>query len=53
VLVVDFTQESDKGPPRHHRVTPDQIIAELTAGGLHAAVVDETLPDQFIVRGSR
>jgi hypothetical protein len=34
-------------------VTPDQIIAELTAGGLHAAVVDETLPDQFIVRGSR
>jgi len=53
VLVVDFTQESEMGPPRHHRVTPAQVIEELTAAGLTAAAVDETLPEQFIIRAAR
>ena len=53
VLVVDFTQETDKGPPRPHRIPPDEVMRELEAGGLHASVVDAGLPDQFIIKGAR
>lgn len=54
VYVVDFTQETDKGPPPEHRVTAQQVVSELTAGGLAAEVVaDERLPDQYIVRATR
>jgi ubiquinone/menaquinone biosynthesis C-methylase UbiE len=53
VFVVDFTQETDKGPPKEHRVTIDQVKRELEAGGLTASVVEESLPDQFIVKAAR
>ena len=53
VVVVDFTQETDKGPPREHRIPIDQVKRELEAGGLKASVVDESLPDQFIVKGAK
>jgi len=49
VMVVDFTLETDKGPPRHHRIAPAQVVSELAAGGLDATAVPETLPDQYIV----
>lgn len=53
VAIVDFTLETDKGPPRKHRVSPEQLIEELAAGGLVGQVVAETLPDQYIVIGRR
>ena len=53
VLVVDFTLEAERGPPRAHRLAPDTIIAELEAGGLTAEVVPETLPDQYAIRATR
>jgi SAM-dependent methyltransferase len=53
VFVVDFTMDAKRGPPAHHRVRPEQIIDELTAGGLKASLVEESLPDQFIVVGRR
>jgi ubiquinone/menaquinone biosynthesis C-methylase UbiE len=53
VFVVDFTQETDKGPPKEHRVTLEQVKRELEAGGLNASVVEESLPDQFIVRAAK
>jgi ubiquinone/menaquinone biosynthesis C-methylase UbiE len=49
VFVVDFKQESEKGPPKHMRIPPAQIVAELAAAGLDARQVDVDLPDQFIV----
>jgi SAM-dependent methyltransferase len=53
LLIVDFTLESDQGPPREHRLAPDQVIAELKEGGFQAEVVrDETLPKQYLVRGT-
>jgi ubiquinone/menaquinone biosynthesis C-methylase UbiE len=54
VVVVDFTLESDLGPPAGHRLTPEQVEKELAAGGL-AAQIDrtETLPKQYVVRGTR
>jgi hypothetical protein len=39
------------GPPAHHRLRPEQIIDELTAGGLEASLIEESLPDQYIVVG--
>ncbi len=53
VVIVDFTMESDLGPPKEHRLSPASIVAELAAAGLDAVVVDETLPKQFIVRGTK
>ena len=53
VFVVDFTQETDKGPPKEHRIPIDQVKRELEASGLTASIVEVGLPDQFIVKGSR
>ncbi|MDI1434070.1 class I SAM-dependent methyltransferase [Polyangium sorediatum] len=49
LIIVDFTMEAPKGPPKEHRITPEAMIAELGAAGLKGEVVQETLPDQYIV----
>lgn len=51
VVVVDLTKESPHGPPPSERLLPEEVIAELEAGGLAAEAIDETLPDQYIVVG--
>jgi SAM-dependent methyltransferase len=53
VLVVDFTLETSKGPPRTHRLAATTVVDELAKAGLHASVVDAGLPDQYIVKGER
>ncbi len=53
VFVVDFTHEATHGPPVKHRLAPETIVADLTAAGLVASVMDVTLPDQYIVVGKR
>ena len=53
VFVVDFTMEAKHGPPAHHRLRPEQVMDELTAGGLDASLIEEPLPEQFIVVGRR
>jgi len=54
VMIVDFTAESDMGPPLAHRLAPEQVVEELRKGGLRAEVVpSETLPKQYVVRGSK
>jgi cyclopropane fatty-acyl-phospholipid synthase-like methyltransferase len=53
VFVVDFTQETAKGPPKHHRIPPDHVMRELETGGLHASVVEVGLPDQFVIKASK
>lgn len=49
VFVVDFKLESDKGPPKEHRLAPAQVMAELQSAGLVAKHADVDLPDQYIV----
>jgi len=51
LYIVDFTLESERGPSPKHKLTPDAVIAELEAGGLAARVVDEELPEQYVVEG--
>ncbi len=53
VVVVDFTKESPKGPPKEHKLAAEDIVRELTAAGLTARVAEETLPDQYIVIGTK
>jgi SAM-dependent methyltransferase len=53
LLIVDFTLDADMGPPKEHRLSAEQVVKELEAGGLGAEIVrGETLPKQYIVRGS-
>ncbi len=53
VYVVDFTMESPVGPGKDHRLTPEQVMAELQEGGLAPELLEETLPNQYIVRGKK
>lgn len=52
--IVDFTPDSDIGPPARFRLPAEQVLAELQDGGLRAEVVaDEQLPKQYVVRAVR
>jgi ubiquinone/menaquinone biosynthesis C-methylase UbiE len=49
--IVDFTPESDLGPPPAHRVASAAVVEELAHAGLSAEVVEpESLPKQYLVR---
>jgi ubiquinone/menaquinone biosynthesis C-methylase UbiE len=53
VVVVDFTPESQLGPPPAARVPAETTAAELRAGGLQAEIVAEPLPEQYVVVARR
>jgi predicted methyltransferase len=53
VFVVDFKLDATHGPPKHHRLTPDQIAHELGAAGLVVETLSTTLSEQYIVAGTR
>jgi FkbM family methyltransferase len=53
VAIVDFTQEATHGPPRMHRLRPEVIVADLQGAGLDASLAPTSLPEQFIVIGTR
>jgi predicted methyltransferase len=54
IWIVDFTPESDLGPPAQYRLAPSQVVRELEAGGLNTVVVEpEHLPKQYLIRASR
>jgi hypothetical protein len=50
---VDFTREAEHGPPRELRLSAEQVLQELRAAGLHAALSETRLPEQFIALGTR
>lgn len=51
VTVVDFSPDSPEGP--RHRLPAERVITELAAAGLETAVVEEDLPNQYVVVGRR
>ncbi len=51
LVIVDFTLAANHGPPKEHRLSPEAIIADLTAAGLKAEVSPVSLPDQYVVDG--
>ncbi len=51
IFVVDYEPDSPHGPPRQFKLPAAQIVAELEQrGALSAELIDETLPQQFVVR---
>lgn len=50
VWVVDYHEDSPSGPPQKHRMTPNEVIDELEAGGLEAEERDLDLERQFVIR---
>jgi len=53
IAVVDFKLDATHGPPRKHRLAPDQIAADLRAAGLTAEIAPVELSEQYIVIGRR
>ena len=51
IAVIDYTRDSPRGPPAKHRLSPEQVVAELNEGGAKASVLIEDLPLQYIVVG--
>lgn len=49
VFVVDFTTESDHGPPPEHRLTAEDVSEEFQDAGFSTSTLEESLPDQYIV----
>jgi SAM-dependent methyltransferase len=53
IAIVDFTLAATHGPPQHHRLAPEAIVADLRAAGLDAEVSAVALPEQYIVLGTK
>ena len=51
VVVVDYTLESDEGPPKEHRLSAEVVVAELRAAGFTTWIATEALPRQYVVIG--
>ena len=51
VLIVDFKQDAQHGPPPEHRLSPEQVLSELRAAGLAAELSAIALPEQYIAVG--
>ena len=55
VYVVDFTKESDIGPPLPHRIAPETVAEELSSAGLETELVaelDSRMADSAAMAGS-
>ena len=52
-VVVDFLKEATEGfgPPLEMRLTAEQVVAELTAGGFKAEILPQSMPRHYVVRG--
>ncbi|HYO55946.1 class I SAM-dependent methyltransferase [Archangium sp.] len=49
VVIIDFREESPKGPPRHHKLSPARVQGELEAAGYRLAQTHDFLPDQYFL----
>ena len=53
VVIVDFTLDATRGPPPAMRLSPDAIRADLESAGFRVSLVNESLPDQYILKAER
>ncbi|MGQ0543797.1 MAG: class I SAM-dependent methyltransferase [Betaproteobacteria bacterium] len=49
VAIIDFRLDSPEGPPRHTRVPPEKVKAELKAAGYALAEEHAFLPNQYFL----
>ena len=53
LMIVDFTKESQMGPKASEKLAAEQVSKELQSVGLSTAIINETLPEQYIVVGTK
>lgn len=53
IYLVDFKLDSERGPPKKHKLTPESVMADLKAGGLVCELLKVDLPDQYVVVARR
>jgi len=49
IAIIDFTLDSEIGPPPRARVTPEQVKRELAAAGYALAAEHDLLPNQYFL----
>lgn len=49
VAIVDFRPESRRGPPPRHKLSAEQVRAELQAAGFHPVAEHDFLPEQYFL----
>lgn len=49
LAIVDFRLDSERGPPREHKIAPETVRAELEAAGYRLAASHDFLPDQYFL----
>jgi ubiquinone/menaquinone biosynthesis C-methylase UbiE len=49
VVVIDFREQSPKGPPREHKLLPEQVLGEMESAGYRLAQMHDFLPDQYFL----
>jgi len=53
LVIIDFTAESPMGPPVEHRISADQVIAELGKAGYALSKRHDFLPNQYFLELTR
>jgi cyclopropane fatty-acyl-phospholipid synthase-like methyltransferase len=53
VAIIDFRPDAPTGPPREHRIAPEQVISEMERAGYRLAERHEFLPNQCFLVFSR
>ena len=53
IYLVDYTKESPRGPPKEHRMPPEELKAELGRAGFEMEIVEESLSYQYMVVGRK
>ncbi len=49
LAIVDFRLDSERGPPREHKIAPEVVRQELEAAGYALAATHDFLPDQYFL----
>lgn len=49
IAIIDFRPQGDAGPPKHIRVPPERVKAELKAAGFKLVQEHPFLPDQYFL----
>lgn len=49
VVIIDFREDSQKGPPPRHKLSPEQVREEFEAAGYRQSQAHDFLPDQYFL----
>jgi SAM-dependent methyltransferase len=49
LAIVDFKVDAPEGPPVEHRISPEKVIAELSAAGYSLTATHQFLPRQYFL----